>query len=96
MEKREPKRLEQIIREAIADGEMNDNFDAQRASAMWPDIVGRDIASRTTRRYVDGTVLHVFISSAPLKNELGYYRRRLVELLNQSVGRPVLTDLVIH
>lgn len=96
MKRRDPQSIEQIIREAIREGELADNFDTQRASAMWGDIVGPDIAARTMRRYVDGSELHVWLSSAPLKNELQFHRRRLVELLNEAVGRQALTDIHFH
>lgn len=96
MKRTEPKSLQAIIEQAIADGGMSENFDLQRASSLWADIVGPEIASRTTRRYIEGTVLHIFISSAPLKNELEYQRARLTELLNNAVGRPALTNIIIH
>lgn len=96
MKRRDPQSIEQIINDAIREGQLADNFDVQRASAMWPDIVGPDIAARTARRYVDGSELHVWISSAPLKNELQFHRSSLVDHLNRAVGRNVITEIHIH
>lgn len=96
MKRSEPQSIEQILRQAIAASNLSENFDRQRASALWAETVGPEIASRTTRRYVDGSVLHVFISSAALKNELMFHRSRLVRLLNEAVGAEALTDICIH
>ena len=96
MKRSDPQSVEQIIREAILASNLSADFDAHRASSMWPEIVGPDISRQTVRRYVDGTVLHVYIYSAPLKDELSFHRERLVALLNEAVGREALTDIRFH
>lgn len=96
MKRRDPQTIGRIIADAVQAGNMSDNFDLQRASSLWPEIVGPEINRRTMRRYVDGTTLHVYIISAPLRQELSYHRTRLVELLNAAVGRDVLTDIRFH
>ena len=40
--------------------------------------------------------MHVYISSASLKNELSYHRNRLVQLLNEAVGADVITSIELH
>lgn len=96
MRRRDPQSIDQIIKEAVQASEASDNFYLQRASSLWPEIVGAEINRQTTRRYVEGTVLHVYIASGPLKEDLSYHRTRLVELLNEAVGRQALTDLKLH
>lgn len=73
-----------------------DTMAQHRACYIWPEIVGPGVNRYTLRRYVEGSVLHVHITSAPLKNELSFHRQRLVELINQAVGSQALTDIVIH
>ncbi len=96
MKRSEPLSVQEIIRMAVEAGNMTDNFDRQRANALWNDVVGPEIARRTIRRRVEGTVLHVYLSSAPLKNELQYRREMLLRLLNEAVGTQALTDIQIH
>ena len=50
----------------------------------------------TTRRYVSGGVLHVYLTSAPLKNELSFNRDRLISAINRVVGAEVITDVHFH
>lgn len=96
MKRREPQSIDQIIAEAVRAGNMADNFDLQRASSLWPEIVGPEINRQTMRRYIDGTTLHVYILSSPLREELSYHRKRLLELLNGVIGREALTDIRFH
>ena len=59
--------------------------------------MGAGINRYTSRRYVEGSVLHVCITSAPLRNELSFMRAAIIRELNSRSGSPdALTDLVIH
>ena len=58
--------------------------------------MGPAINRYTARRYIEGTTLHVFITSASLKNEISYLRPQLVSRLNEAVGKDIITDIMIH
>ncbi|MDE6271052.1 MAG: DUF721 domain-containing protein [Muribaculaceae bacterium] len=75
---------------------LRDNYEQQRVCYLWPEVVGPAVNRRTARRWVDGGVMHVVITSAPLKSELGMMRRDIVAHLNKAAGREVLTDIVFH
>lgn len=96
MKKREALTVGQIIEEAIAQTGNGQEYDRQRACFYWAEVVGPAITRLTTRRWVDRDTLHVCITSASLKNELQYHIPRLLRLLNDAVGRDVLTNIVIH
>ncbi len=97
MKRTDPKSVNQIIDEYLSHEGLTSTVDEQRAAYLWPEVVGHVINRYTTRRYVgrDG-VLHVYISSAPLKQELAFCRERLVADINSIIGRPVITDIAIH
>lgn len=59
-------------------------------------MVGASINRYTTRRYVDHGVLHVYLTSASLKNELGFVRDRLMDAINRWVGADVVKEIVFH
>ncbi|MCM1448889.1 MAG: DUF721 domain-containing protein [Clostridiales bacterium] len=96
MKRSDPMSIKQLIDTVLDDDKLRDAARAQRLCYMWPEIVGQGINRYTSKRYVAERQLHVYISSAPLKNELQFHRSRLVELLNQSVGADVIDDIIIH
>lgn len=96
MRRTDPQSIKELIDKVLDDDSVRDVARAQRLSYMWPEIVGPGINRYTTRRYVADGALHVYLSSAPLKNELQFHRSRLVELLNQAVGADVINDIIIH
>lgn len=96
MKKREALTVGQIIEQGIAETGHKQDYDRQRAAFCWAEVVGPAINRHTVRRWVDRDVLHVWITSASLKNELQFHIPRLLELLNGAVGSNVLSNIVIH
>lgn len=96
MKRSDPKSVNEIIEEYLNHEGLTATVDEQRAAYLWPEVAGHVINRYTSRRYVDKGVLHVYISSASLKQELAFCRQRLVADINSIIGRPVLTDLIIH
>lgn len=96
MKRTEPKTFAEIFNENMARAGASETMARQQACYIWPEIVGPGINHHTYRRYVDGSVLHVYINSAPLKNELSYLKSNLLEQINQAVGSQALTDIIFH
>lgn len=96
MKRTEPMSLGDILSKAFEQAGITDQLAQQRACFIWPEIVGHGINRLTTRRYVENGVMHVYISSAPLKQELSFHRERLVELINKAVGSNVIHQIQFH
>lgn len=96
MKRSEAKTVGQIFEEAMSEAGMSKVFDQQQASYLWPEIVGPTINRCTTRRYVENGVLHVYISSAPLRSELSFLKDELVRHINEAVGSDVINSIIIH
>lgn len=97
MKRTDPQSIRQIIEQYLRADGLEEKVLHQRASYVWPEVVGPGINRYTVRRFVaDDGVMHVFLTSASLKNELSFHRTRLVEAINAAVGRQAITDIVIH
>lgn len=96
MKRRYPELIGNIIEKALKENEISSSLNERKISYLWPEIVGPGINRYTTRRFVESGTLHVFISSASLKNELQYMRSHLIEELNKAAGSDVINKIVIH
>ena len=96
MKRTYPKLIGGIIDEALDRAGLTDTLNEQRAAAAGGDVVGPAINRYTTRRYVEQGVLHVYLTSAPLKNELSFNRDRLITAINRIVGTDVINDVHFH
>jgi len=88
--------LGQIIEKMLNDTGLRPKLEQRSVEAMWPEIAGRHIASYTRRVRLDGKLLHIYIESAALKEELGYLRDTLVAQINRIAGRKAVDNIIIH
>lgn len=96
MKRTEPISIKQLIDKVMLESDTREAMMQQRASYLWTEVVGAGVNRFTFRRYVDKGVLHVYITSASLKNDLGFLRQNIVKEINSRLGAEVLSDIVIH
>ena len=75
---------------------LGDKYDQIGIINSWETIVGKQIAQKTTKLYINKDVLTIYISSAPLKNELKYYKDVLIEKVNTFAGSELIKDINIY
>jgi predicted nucleic acid-binding Zn ribbon protein len=61
----------------------------------WEEIVGKAIASRTSKIYIKDKVLYVHLNSSVARNELLMFRQVLKEKLNEKAGIEVIKDIIL-
>lgn len=96
MKKTQAKQIGDIVNEYLKKENLDLALDEHRASALWPQIVGAGINRYTVTRWVKDGVMHVQLSSAPLRNELMLNRSRVIQLINDALGREVIKEIVFY
>ena len=67
-----------------------------RIQRAWGDIFGSMIMRSTRQLFVKNRILHVFLTSSVLRNELLLNKKRLLKKLNDYAGEEVITDIIIR
>lgn len=84
------------MREALRRYGLEEQEREHRAAYLWAEVVGPGINRCTVRRYVVHGVLHVYISSASLRQELRHHIPALITSINDAVGEPTITQIELH
>jgi len=69
-------------------------FDETKLISSWSKIMGKPIASRTSRIFMKNDVLFVELTSAPLKHELNMSKQKITDLINQELGKPIVKEVI--
>ena len=69
-------------------------FDETSVVSLWPDVMGKAVANRTTQIYIAHKRLFVRIESSVIENELLMVRTGIIQKLNESAGSDVITEIV--
>lgn len=87
--------LAQVLDRLIDSYRLGDKMKELDVVNAWEEVMGKVVAKRTTSIHVKDKILFVKVNSAPLKEELLMNKSRLVTLLNEKAGHPVIEDIRI-
>jgi hypothetical protein len=68
---------------------------ALQISEAWEQIMGKTVAKYTDKLQIIHKTLFVHTSIGPLKQELSYQKKTIVERVNEILGAGTITDVVI-
>lgn len=93
MKRTEAESVGDVLRRAIEDANMSQKLAETRACALWPRIVGPDIAARTSAPSVKNALMTVSVPNAALRHELLMTRSSIVKIINDTLNADVISDI---
>jgi hypothetical protein len=70
-----------------------DKIDVQHA---WKSLMGNGVNSYTKEVFLKGSTLYVALTSAVLREELSYGKQKIIKMINEELGKEVVTDIVLR
>jgi len=92
---KEEQPLKDLINSFVDQGELKPKLLEAKIIAGWPKWVGEPIAKYTEKIQVVKGQLIIHISSAPLRNELGYQRQQIRQLVNRELNFDFIEDVIV-
>ena len=88
--------LAQAIKGFISKNKLQSGIDKVEVRQAWESVLGPGVNNYTTGvEFRDGT-LYVSLSSSVLREELSLGRSKIIGLLNESLGRELITKLILR
>jgi predicted nucleic acid-binding Zn ribbon protein len=88
--------LAEVIRDYTKEMKIDGKLREVALVGSWEKIVGRAVASRTTRIYVKDGTLFVHLKSSVIKSELLMMKENLRLRLNEEAGSEIISDIVFR
>lgn len=96
MRRNKTQSLREVIEDLINEYKIGSRLKEASIINVWNSVTGKAISSRTTRVYIKDGILHIYLNSSVVKNELLMLRETLKEQLNKRVGETVVKEIIIH
>jgi predicted nucleic acid-binding Zn ribbon protein len=87
--------LKEVMQDFFRRNGLEDQYFQAKLQSQWEEIIGKAIANHTTDLYIHHDKLFLYIDSAPLKHELSILKPRIINLVNQKVGKSIIKDVII-
>jgi predicted nucleic acid-binding Zn ribbon protein len=96
MRRRNAQSLGDILQELLKENKLDTRLFEVKLVNVFPEVVGQAIASHTSNLYVKNQVLYAKIDSSIIRHELLLMKAKLVDQLNEAVGKEVIRDIVFR
>jgi predicted nucleic acid-binding Zn ribbon protein len=73
---------------------LDDKIAQSNIISSWETVMGSVIAKHTKEVFINKQQLYVVLDSAALRNELSMAKSKIITMLNASVGKEVINDII--
>ena len=94
MRRTETQKLADVIKDYLKENQLEKKLNTNRVSAHWEELMGKFIASNTTKVFIKDKTLFLQIKSPALKNELLMTRGKIVSMLNKKMEGKYIEKVV--
>ena len=88
--------LKEVIERLLKVYNWDSHLDEAKLKDSWEKVVGGIIGKHTMNLYIKNRILYVSLDSAVIRSELLMSRSKIVQMLNDEVGKKVIEDMVLR
>ncbi|MCX7547162.1 DUF721 domain-containing protein [Xanthomarina sp. F1114] len=84
------------LKEFVETNKLEYGLDVVKVQDTWREMMGNGVNNYTTDIQLKNNTLYVQLSSSVLREELSYGKEKIISMLNESLGKDVITKLVLR
>ena len=88
--------LSDALKEFVSENHLQSGLDKIDVAHAWEQLMGKGVNNYTTSVQLNGSVLYVKLSSSVLREELSYGKEKIVNMLNEAIGKELVKKLVLQ
>ena len=88
--------IHEVLKGFIETNRLQKGLDKISVQDAWHTVMGNAISKYTTAISLERDVLYIQLSSSVLREELSYGKSKIIKLLNEELGKELITKLVLR
>ncbi|MFT5848785.1 MAG: hypothetical protein ACJARX_001396 [Psychroserpens sp.] len=88
--------ISDILKEFVEKNKLQSGLDKVDVKDAWAKIMGNGVNNYTTDVSLDRDTLYIGLSSSVLREELSFGKQKIIDMLNESIGKKVINKLVLR
>lgn len=88
-------KISDVLKDFITSNKLEKGLDQVQIKDAWKTVMGDAIAKYTTKINLQNDVLFVNLSSSVLREELSYGKEKIITLINEEIGKNLVTKLIL-
>lgn len=92
----EPQLLGKVLSEIVESKALYRGITNEKINGLWNQLLGDNISQFTDKVELRNETLYVSLSSAPLREELSYGKEKIMQMLNEEMGKETIKKIVLR
>lgn len=89
-------KMRDVLKEFVQENNLQQGLDKVDVKEAWFSVMGKGVQSYTNEVILQGTTLHIQLSSSVLREELSYGKDKIISLLNEALDRDLIQKLILR
>ncbi len=92
----EPQKIGEILDDIVNSKALKTGLTKAKVSQLWSKLMGENINRYTDKIIVKNKTLTIYLSSAPLREELTYGKDKIIKLINDETGIKLIEKIIFR
>ena len=89
-------KIDDLLKSFVKENKLEKGLDKVNVEAAWRDLMGNGVNNYTNSVKLHQDTLYVKLSSSVLREELSYGKDKIVNMLNEALGKNLITKLILR
>ena len=85
-----------VLKEFVETNKLQSGLDKVKVREVWEEMMGNGVNHYTTAIKLERQTLYVQLSSSVLREELSYGKEKIINMLNEAMGKELIKKLVLR
>lgn len=87
--------LKDLMKDVIKDNNLSKGMLQISVEEAWAKLMGNGVVSYTSKVELNGSTLIVNLKSAVLREELSYGKEKIIKMMNEELGEPIIKKVIL-
>ncbi|MFI1745582.1 MULTISPECIES: DUF721 domain-containing protein [Thalassobellus] len=88
--------ISDALREFVETNKLEKGLDKVNVADAWANLMGNGVNNYTTSVNLERDTLYIQLSSSVLREELSYGKQKIIDMLNEELGKEIIKKLVLR
>tara|TARA_R110002049_G_scaffold308457_1_gene512537 strand:+ start:120 stop:416 length:297 start_codon:yes stop_codon:yes gene_type:complete len=88
--------ISDALKEFVETNKLEKGLDKVNVADAWQNLMGNGVNNYTTAIKLERDTLYIQLSSSVLREELSYGKQKIINMLNEELGKEIIKKLVLR
>jgi hypothetical protein len=89
-------KIDDLLKSFVKENKLEKGLDKVNVEAAWRDLMGNGVNKYTISVKLHQDTLYVELSSSVLREELSYGKEKILSMLNEALGKDLISKLILR